>query len=500
MEAASPIRITLANQFRGRQTLCRWRGSAGDLAEYLAAAKKIVARSADALFVAIPTILENREGEIDFHDLSTADALLLRDGDAGLPVEEMHAEAGRQTAQLRDAGCLDLFENVEMPLATHLARMRERGLTVDKKRLHDLRIRAVADCVDAEKTLRELAPGRKINVFSHAQCVEALRNGPADGLADAMTAVRRAAMMTRIIDDIVDRAEYSPQIRTHFKQMGANTGRIVSHRPNLQGVPKHSEMGRAIRSCLMAGKGQAFVSADYSQIELRILASLSGDERMTDAFLTGRDIHAETAANVYSSSTDAVTDEQRQAAKSINFAIVYGAGNRALSDRLGVPVAEAERLRRAFHEKFPGVLRFQRTVEEQFDKAGFVVTPAGRLIAPKARYASLNAAIQGTGADILKKALLTVATDGELAVLSAVPVMTVHDEIVMQCPAQHAEAVGERMRAIMAGAAALSVPLQVDVASAETLGGCHDGGGDQKARWRATDSGATGVAGFMRSV
>ncbi|HHH38303.1 MAG TPA: DNA polymerase I, partial [Sedimenticola sp.] len=266
------------------------------------------------------------------------------------------------------------------------------------------------------------------------------------------------------------------RVHTSYHQAVAATGRLSSSDPNLQNIPVRTEEGRRIREAFVPEQGYRMLAADYSQIELRIMAHLSGDEGLLRAFAEGLDIHRATAAEVFGvTSPDAVTVEQRRSAKAINFGLIYGMSAFGLAKQLGIDRGAAQAYVDRYFERYPGVRAFMEKIRESARKKGYVETVFGRrLYLPEinarngqrraaAERTAINAPMQGTAADIIKRAMLAV--DGWI-LASRSPVrmiMQVHDELVFEVRADAVEPVSGKIRRHMEGAAALKVPLVVDV-------------------------------------
>ena len=264
------------------------------------------------------------------------------------------------------------------------------------------------------------------------------------------------------------------RVHTSYHQAVASTGRLSSSDPNLQNIPIRTEEGRRIRQAFIAPEGYRMVAADYSQIELRIMAHLSGDETLLKAFADGLDIHRATAAEVFAADLDAVTDEQRRSAKAINFGLIYGMSAFGLGKQLGIGRNQAQAYVDLYFERYPGVKAYMDNTREQAKKEGYVETVFGRRLylhdinarnAQVRQYAertAINAPMQGTAADIIKKAMLAVyqwlqddATDIRM-------VMQVHDELVFEVAENQVEPAVNKIKDLMENAASLSVPLLVE--------------------------------------
>jgi DNA polymerase-1 len=273
------------------------------------------------------------------------------------------------------------------------------------------------------------------------------------------------------------------RIHTRFDQAVAATGRLSSSDPNLQNIPVRTEVGRAIRAAFVAPPGHVILSADYSQIELRVLAHLSQDPELVDAFTTGADVHARTAALILDKGQGEVTADERRAAKTINFGVIYGMGDSALAKQLGIPRAQAARFIAAYFERYAGVARFMEkvvlaarqgeAVRSLLGRRRFLpnLHSANRALRFEAERIARNTPIQGTAADILKLAMVEVGKDGGAG--SARMVLTVHDELVFEVPEADAAAEGARIREVMQDVMKLAVPLVVDVGTGPSWAAAH---------------------------
>jgi DNA polymerase-1 len=265
------------------------------------------------------------------------------------------------------------------------------------------------------------------------------------------------------------------RIHTSYHQAVAATGRLSSQDPNLQNIPIRSSEGRRIRQAFIAPKGYKLLAADYSQIELRIMAHLSGDESLLTAFAEDRDIHQATASEVLSVPLDQVTSEQRRSAKAINFGLIYGMSAFGLAKQLGVGRNEAQKYVDLYFERYPGVKRYMDETREQARSQGYVETVFGRRLylqdinarnAALRQYAersAINAPMQGTAADIIKRAMIDVHSWLETSKIDAKLIMQVHDELVLEVRESLLDEVTSELRKRMERAAELRVPLKVDV-------------------------------------
>lgn len=268
---------------------------------------------------------------------------------------------------------------------------------------------------------------------------------------------------------------HTGRVHTSYHQAVAATGRLSSTDPNLQNIPIRSAEGRRIRQAFIAPPGCVLIAADYSQIELRIMAHLSGDASLLKAFAEDKDIHQATAAEVMSITLEQVTSEQRRSAKAINFGLIYGMSAFGLAKQLGVPRGEAQRYIDLYFDRYPGVKQYMERTRAQAHDLGFVETVFGRrLYLPdiQSRNASLrqyaersaiNAPMQGTAADIIKRAMIDVDGWLQTSGFNAKLIMQVHDELVLEAPQALADQLIGEVRARMSAAANLRVPLKVDI-------------------------------------
>ncbi|AOS96435.1 DNA polymerase I [Microbulbifer aggregans] len=275
------------------------------------------------------------------------------------------------------------------------------------------------------------------------------------------------------------------RVHTSYHQAVAATGRLSSSDPNLQNIPIRSPEGRRIRQAFVAPQGSVIIAADYSQIELRIMAHLSGDKGLVDAFAHGADIHRATAAEVFEVPADEVTDEQRRRAKAINFGLIYGMSAFGLARQLGIPRGDAQTYIDRYFERYPGVLRYMENTRKQAADEGYVETLFGRrLYLPEiksrngamrqaAERTAINAPMQGTAADIIKRAMIEVDAWLTEEKLQSKLIMQVHDELVLEVPEDEVEKVREGLIGRMQGAAELDVPLIVDVGQGASWDEAH---------------------------
>ena len=268
------------------------------------------------------------------------------------------------------------------------------------------------------------------------------------------------------------------RIHSYFHQTVTTTGRISSSDPNLQNIPTRTELGKLLRKAFKPEKGYVFIDADYSQIELRVLAHISKDENMTQAFLHGEDIHKQAAAKVLDIPIEEVTKEQRSSAKAVNFGIVYGISDFGLSEQLGVPVKEARRYIEQYLEKYKGIDTFMKEIVEKAKEQGYVETLYHRrryipemkssnyMVRQFGARAAMNTPIQGTAADIMKIAMIHVYQELKEKKLQSRVLLQIHDELMIEAKEEEKEEVKEILKRCMEQAITLSVPLEVELSEA----------------------------------
>ncbi|HUG31702.1 MAG TPA: DNA polymerase I [Acidimicrobiia bacterium] len=434
----------------------------------------------------------------------SSDGMLPFDDGPDLELEGRRVEAVRRLAdvlrdELADRDELDLFLAYELPLVPVLARMEHAGIGVDRAYLEgmgaDLREKIAA----LEKTIHELA-GEPFNVNSTDQLRAILfdqlglpvlkKTSTGKPSTDAsvlqkldhplVTALLEYRELEKLRSTYVD--GYLPlidpdgRIRTRFNQMAATTGRLSSDSPNLQNIPVRSDSGRTIRRAFVAGAGNEFLVADYSQIELRVLAHMSGDPFLIEAFQSGLDIHTATAARVWGVPTDQVTAEQRRRAKMINFGLLYGMEAFGLADRLGISRDEAREHIDAYFSQFEDVKEYMSSVVTAARNQGYTTTLFGRRrylpelksdnfrIRQMGERMALNAPVQGTAADIIKAAMIELDAELRRENLAAALLLQIHDELILEVPIEEKDLAEKLVTETMEGVAGLDVPLVVDVA------------------------------------
>ena len=402
------------------------------------------------------------------------------------------------SAKLREQGLWELFETVEMPLCRVLAEMELAGCRVDKGALVSFGEMLAKRSAELEESIYAMA-GETFNINSPKQLGEILfgKLGLPHGKktktgwstnADVLEKLRYEAPVVGAVleyrqyaklkstyaDGLLKAIDPDGRIRTSFQMTVTATGRLSSTEPNLQNIPTRTDLGSEIRRMFVPADGYALVDADYSQIELRLLAHISGDEVMRAAFTGGQDIHTATAAQVFHVDIADVTPEMRRSAKAVNFGIVYGISAFSLSQDIGVSVAEAKEYMEAYFATFPGVRKYMDAVVEQAKETGFVETVFHRRrdlpelkssnfnLRSFGERVALNMPIQGTAADIMKLAMIAVFRRLKEEVPEARLVLQVHDELIVECPTAQAETVAKLLEEEMERVVSLSVPLTAE--------------------------------------
>lgn len=415
--------------------------------------------------------------------------------------------AEKDVARLKADRLEGLLVELELPLASVLADMELRGVLVDTGALGGLATQMTKELADLEKKAHEAA-GQEFNVASprqletilfdtlglkssrktktgrstDAEVLEALADDHA--LPGIILEHRAIAKLKGTYVDALPKLLHpeTGRIHTRWSQAVAATGRISSQDPNLQNIPIRTALGRSIRRAFVAPEGKVLLSADYSQIELRVLAHLSKDEVLVDAFVRGQDVHTRTAMEVFGVEEAAVTPEMRRQSKTVNFGVIYGMGETALAKRLGIPRADAASFIDRYFARYHGVRAFLDQTMADARKSESVHTLLGRRrLLPDLRSSdrqrraqaeriAQNTPIQGTAADILKLAMVKLR---EPVVKGAAMVLTVHDELVFEVPSGAAEEAAAKLKGVMEGVMPLGVPLVVDVGWGATWADAH---------------------------
>ncbi len=428
-------------------------------------------------------------------DLETAAPYAAEDADVTL---QLHQTLWQQLSEF--ATLKSVYEDIEQPLVPILLEMEETGVLVDRKMLNTQSGELAKKMIGLEAKAHELAGG-PFNLGSPKQLQQILfeqlglpiiRKTPKgqpstaeDVLAELAGDYELPAVIidyrsvSKLKSTYTDKlplqiAESTGRIHTSYHQAVAATGRLSSTDPNLQNIPIRTPEGRRIRQAFVAPEGQVLLAADYSQIELRIMAHLSQDPGLMKAFADEQDVHRATAAEVFSMTLDEVTDDQRRSAKAINFGLMYGMSAFGLAKQLGIARGEAQEYVNLYFDRYPGVKAYMDDIREKASANGFVETVFGRRLylpeinarnANRRQYAertAINAPMQGTAADIIKKAMIAVHQWLQDDRPGARMIMQVHDELVFEVDKDKVEPVRERVIELMNGAATLSVPLRVD--------------------------------------
>ncbi len=401
-------------------------------------------------------------------------------------------------AELEKRGMVELYRDIELPLLRVLFGMEQRGFSVDRDRLDEIdakfseleqaniqKIRAICGAdvnLNSPKQLAKLLfedlniPYPEKNAKSYSTKAEVLQklSGEYEIVDEILKYRFNSKLKSTFIDGLKKALHSDGTVHTSFNQMATTTGRLSSTDPNLQNIPTRAEEGRLLRSLFVPRKGNVLVDADYSQIELKLVAHFSGDPKMVEAFKNGQDIHASTAAEVFGVAPEEVTDQMRRDAKAVNFGIVYGISNYGLSQNIHIAPKKAEEYIRRYFQRFPAVKTYIAGLIDRAKNSGYAVTLFGRRrTIPELNSAkfterkfgervAMNTPLQGTAADIIKIAMIRV--DKRLSAMRSKLILQVHDELIVDAAEDEVDEVIEILKSEMEGAAALSVPIDVDVA------------------------------------
>lgn len=413
-------------------------------------------------------------------------------------------------------GLLEVFQKIEMPLIPVLMDMEFTGIAVDKDFFKEFSNELSVRMLEIQKETYRLV-GYDFNLNSTQQLSKALfetlhltppdssnktKAGTFSTSADVLDAMKG---QHAVVDLILEFREISKlvstyldalprqvnpktgRVHTSFNQTGSVTGRLASSDPNLQNIPTRTELGHKVREGFIADPGKALVSVDYSQIELRIAAHMSGDKAMLDAFRDGQDIHAATAAAIYNVPINQVTKDQRRHAKAINFGLIYGMSAFGLTRTTELTLAEAENFVKEYFNDFPGVKSYLDNIRMIAAETGYVQTMLGRKryfpqlkqaatsqIKARAEREAINAPIQGTAADIMKVAMIRLPDELKNAGLKAQLMLQVHDELLLECPREELKKTVDVTKAVMENAYRLEIPLKTDAAYGTNWGELRD--------------------------
>lgn len=402
----------------------------------------------------------------------------------------------------------NVFDGIEMPLVPVLAKMERAGMLVDPDRLRSLSEGLATQITEVERSIRDLAGDETFNIGSPMQLSHVLFDVmglPTKGLkktkrgyystnAKVLSDLARDHEIVRLILDWREKSKIKStyldtlgplrrgdgRVHTTYNQTITATGRLSSSDPNLQNIPTRSELGRTVKTAFSAGEGSVFLAVDYSQIELRLLAHLSGDEHLVRAFNEGEDFHAETAARVFGVPVSEVTPDLRSRAKAVNFGIVYGQQAYGLSQSLHISMAEARDMIDRYYEAYPGVRTFLDNVVARAKQTGYAETMYGRrrhIPELKAKNPQLrgfgertamNHPMQGTAADIIKIAMARVSRRLEEEGFAAHMILQVHDELDFECPIDEVERLTAMVRDVMEHVVDLRVPLIAEASTGIT--------------------------------
>lgn len=432
--------------------------------------------------------------------------------DAPAPAARTAALTLALVAPLRECmareNAANVFDGIEMPLVPVLAKMERAGMLVDPERLHSLSEGLATQIAEVERSIRDLAGDETFNIGSPMQLSHVLFDVmglPTKGLkktkrgyystnAKVLSDLARDHEIVRLILDWREKSKIKStyldtlgplrrgdgRVHTTYNQTITATGRLSSSDPNLQNIPTRSELGRTVKTAFSAGEGSVFLAVDYSQIELRLLAHLSGDEHLVRAFNEGEDFHAETAARVFGVPVSEVTPDLRSRAKAVNFGIVYGQQAYGLSQSLHISMAEARDMIDRYYEAYPGVRTFLDNVVARAKQTGYAETMYGRrrhIPELKAKNPQLrgfgertamNHPMQGTAADIIKIAMARVSRRLEEEGFAAHMILQVHDELDFECPVDEVERLTAMVRDVMEHVVDLRVPLIAEASTGIT--------------------------------
>lgn len=437
---------------------------------------------------------------------------------SGLPLERPAELAlslyDDMVRRLEHDGLLQLLHNVEMPLIPVLASMEDAGITIDRAALKVF-LDEVQTELDALTARIYEAAGQAFNIRSAQQIGEILfkklglaaakstKGGQASTsqsvleklsgqhpVVDALLEFRKLEKMrSTYLEPLPRLAGPDSRIHTTFNQTATATGRLSSSNPNLQNIPVRGDLGRRMRTCFTAGPGMRLISADYSQVELRVLAHYSQDPTLISAFRNSEDIHTRTAALLFDADPSQIGPDQRRRAKTINFGLIYGMGARKLGQDLGIPLSEARMFIERYFARFAHIKEFFDSVEQEARRNGYVTTLSGRrrplpdMLSQSGQARALaerqavNTLIQGSAADLIKFAMLAVYNDAVLRRMKAKLLLQIHDELIVEVPEKDAEPAAARLAELMTDTSAwgmeLRVPLVADAGIGRNWGEAH---------------------------
>lgn len=402
-------------------------------------------------------------------------------------------------SEIEAQGMTELLENIEMPLTEVLASMEETGICINKQGVENFGVSLKEQIEETQQMIFDDA-GHEFNISSpkqlgtvlfeelglpakkktksgystNAEVLEELRNQ--SPIVDNVLKYRQYTKLnSTYVSGLIDKIAPDGRIHTCFKQTETRTGRISSTEPNMQNIPVRTELGSQMRKFFTAAPGKTLVDADYSQIELRVMAHLCGDENMISAFTSGEDFHTSTAAQVFDMPVFMVTPEMRSAAKAVNFGIIYGIGAFSLSKDIGISVAQAKKYIADYMARFPKVKSFTEGVVEEAVKTGCVATMFGRkrripelsssnkMLQAAGKRIAMNTPVQGTAADLIKIAMINVYRRLKEEIPDARLILQVHDELILEVSPEDAQRAAAVLKEEMQGVYNMKVPLAVDV-------------------------------------
>lgn len=411
--------------------------------------------------------------------------------------------------KLKEVNSLDLFYNIDMPTVEVLSDMQWNGMYVDKEELEQFGKELTSKLETITKIIYEMA-GEEFNINSTKQLGEILFEKmklpvikkTKSGYSTDVDVLEKLKKEDPIIEQVLEYRQLmklnstyveglkpyinikTNRIHSFFHQTITATGRISSTEPNLQNIPTRFELGKRVRKVFKPEKGKIYLDADYSQIELRVLASISGDEHMIEAFKEGKDIHKQAASKVFKTPIEEVTKEQRSNAKAVNFGIVYGISDFGLGEQLGIGRKKAKQYIEEYLEQYAGIKQFMENITEQAKEQGYVETLFHRrryipelksnnyMVRQFGARAAMNTPIQGTAADIMKIAMIKVYNEIKSRKLKSKIVLQVHDEMMIETPIEEKEEMIKIMKKCMESAANLEVPLIAEISDAENWYEC----------------------------
>ena len=411
----------------------------------------------------------------------------------------------------KHAGPLNVFQHIEMPLVPVLSRIERNGVNIDPAVLHKHSAEIALRLAELEKKAHDIAgepfnlssPKQLQTILFEKQGIKPLKKTPGGAPSTSEEVLEELALdyplpkvilehrgLSKLKSTYTDKlplmiSEKTGRVHTSYHQAVTATGRLSSTEPNLQNIPVRNDEGRRIRQAFIAPQDYLIVSADYSQIELRIMAHLSRDKGLLSAFAEGKDIHRATAAEVFGMPLESVTNEQRRSAKAINFGLIYGMSAFGLSRQLNIPRKESQKYMDLYFERYPGVLEYMERTRAQAKEQGYVETLDGRrLYLPDiqssngirraaAERAAINAPMQGTAADIIKRAMIAVDDWLQSEKPRVKMIMQVHDELVFEVHQDDLDAVAKKIHELMESSTKLDVPLLVEVGSGKNWDQAH---------------------------